>query len=518
MIPILKKANSAWILSLALLLGGLLGLLYVFFIPPWQHYDEPNHFEYAWLLAHSTGLGRPSESDPGLVKNVLASMAAHGFYQDAGSQPDPSAPDLPASVPGYSQLEEPPLYYTLASLPMRLFPPSEIEAQLYAGRLVSWLLFLVTIVAAWGAVQELVPPGSDLRWMTPLGVALLPGFVDGMTSLNNDVGAAAIFSLFLWASLRLVRRGFSWVNFAWAVILAALCYFTKSTAFIALPVLFVVLLFALLRGPRRKWAWGLLVFGLLAGLAASLTWDDAAIWYRATSQSSPTRSTGLPAGPGSYVFRLDASAPVTPDWLVPLFQPVPLEAGFALRGQPVTLGAWIWASQPVQVSTPVLNQGGYSFSQVVSVGVAPAFFAMHADLVNDPLRVWVSLDPKAWPAEGEVQVYYSGLVLATGKRPLLEAPSFSAPDGRQGYWGGQPFTNFLRNPLAEKAGLRLRPWADALGARLLPDHTRPSLILTSMLDWPGAGWFYLRERIPALVQDRSAYLDGLAGPNPGAQC
>jgi len=25
------------------------GLLYLVLVPPWQHYDEPTHFEYAWL-------------------------------------------------------------------------------------------------------------------------------------------------------------------------------------------------------------------------------------------------------------------------------------------------------------------------------------------------------------------------------------------------------------------------------------------------------------------------------------
>jgi hypothetical protein len=42
----------------------------------------------------------------------------------------------------------------------------------------------------------------------------------------------------------------------------------------------------------------------------------------------------------------------------------------------------------------------------------------------------------------------------------------------------------------ESAGLRLRPWADDLGARLLPDQSRPSLLLASALDRPGAGWIY----------------------------
>ena len=39
-------------LGLILLLALFHGLIYVFLIPPWQHYDEPNHFEVVWLTRH----------------------------------------------------------------------------------------------------------------------------------------------------------------------------------------------------------------------------------------------------------------------------------------------------------------------------------------------------------------------------------------------------------------------------------------------------------------------------------
>ena len=104
--------------------------------------------------------------------------------------------------------------------------------------------------------------------MVPLTLALLPGFVDGMTALNDDVVAVAVFSVFLWGCVRLVRRDFSWVNLLWATAAAILCYFTKSTSFIALPILLVALLFCTLRGRRRKWAWGLLALGAVIGLGA----------------------------------------------------------------------------------------------------------------------------------------------------------------------------------------------------------------------------------------------------------
>jgi hypothetical protein len=43
--------NEGFILIAILLLAAINGLFYIFIVPPWQHYDEPNHFEYIWLLA-----------------------------------------------------------------------------------------------------------------------------------------------------------------------------------------------------------------------------------------------------------------------------------------------------------------------------------------------------------------------------------------------------------------------------------------------------------------------------------
>jgi hypothetical protein len=52
--------------------------------------------------------------------------------------------------------------------------------------------------------------------------------------------------------------------------------------------------------------------------------------------------------------------------------------------------------------------------------------------------------------------------------------------------------NLLRNPSAESAWLRFRPWVDEYGSRVLPDPgaNQPSLALYSLLDWKGSGWYY----------------------------
>ncbi|MCI0520065.1 MAG: hypothetical protein L0Z70_07365, partial [Chloroflexi bacterium] len=78
--------------------------------------------------------------------------------------------------------------------------------------------------------------------------------------------------------------------------------------------------------------------------------------------------------------------------------------------------------------------------------------------------------------------------VAEGEYPADAPPQFD-PGGEGGVWGGKPFANLARNPSAEGAGVRVRPWLDRLGARVFPEHTPISLLLTTILDWPGAGWY-----------------------------
>ena len=102
---------------------------------------------------------------------------------------------------GYSQVGDSPFYYFLAALPLRLLKDAPIPTQLYAGRLVSLLFYLLTIWAAIQFAAELTPPGSPLRWLLPLFLALLPGFTEFMTALNNHTAAIGLGSVWIWLAV-----------------------------------------------------------------------------------------------------------------------------------------------------------------------------------------------------------------------------------------------------------------------------------------------------------------------------
>ena len=490
-----RRGLQGW-RTLGLILGAALfhGVIYVFLMPPWQHYDEPSHFEHVWLIASQKNLPAPNTFDVNLHRRLVESMLEFDFYRGL-PLPDVSGIENEIRVAGleYSQLTEPPLYYLLASVPVGLLRGQDLALQLYGARGVSLVLFILTVFAVWGFTAELTPVDSPLRGLVPLSAALLPGFVDLMTAVNNDVGAVAAFTWFLWGGVRLLRRGWSWRNIFWLLSSMAACLFTKSTVFLAIPLVILVVFLCLVKKQRKEMLWGgVAVFSLLAGLF-TLHWQDAANWHRATSQPLPTRVKNSHAPLGDYALQLEASAETTPDWLRPLNQPLSGEEFTRLGGKTITLGAWMWVSPeyglltPIPLRTPALNIGSESFYETAQVGTKPVFYSFTVSLPEKINKTWLTLSPIK--SDNHLLVFYDGLILVEGAYPLDEEPVFDST-GAAGTWGGVPFQNLVRNPSGERAWPALRPFLDTPLAKLLPDNMRPSMLLSGLLDWPHTRWYF----------------------------
>ena len=479
-----KLEKEHWALGLVLLLGLIHGLIYVLMVPPWQHYDEPGHFEYAWLVANRGHIPAAGEYDQAMRREVAASMVEYNFFNGMNTRPNLLSPVEPIWI-GINQTGDQPLYYLLAALPLRMIRYTDITLQVYFARLVSLLLYLVSLVAAYGIAVELTPPGHTLRWLLPLSMALLPGYTDLMMAVNNDAGAAAFFSLFLWIAVATIRRGLSWLRFFGLALTVAACLLTKSTVFIALPLACLALLFSLLRGAWRRIAWALFGLAVVSVFLVMMRWGDAAFWLRAVPQAAPTRLSTRIAPLGSHAFQLLATPGAPNPQIIQLLSEQENER---LRGRTVTLGAWIWASRDASVNAPSLLGVDQAHSQVVQVGQKPAFYAFTFKIGKDERRLYVALAPFTQVQEHEVTVFYDGVVLEEGERPLNQPPDFTGAEGASGTWGGRTFSNLVRNASAEAAWPSLRPWADKSLAKIFP--LQPSLALGSLLDPSPAFWYF----------------------------
>lgn len=461
------------------------GLLYIYFIPPWQHYDEPTHFEYAWLIANRQHLPEIGEMDQIMRREVAASMLAHNFYWNL-AKPNLLTDEGVIEI-GISELVHPPAYYLLVSLPLRVVRYLDVTTQLYVARSVSLLLFVITITISLALMRDITPKDHMLRWAVPLALSLLPPFVDVMTAVNNDVGAVTSFSLFLWLSVRVIRYSITWYRVLLLGGSAMLAVTTKNTASVAVLLIPLVLLFSI--ASHRSWSWQRLFLSLCGIMVifttATMGWGDAAAWYRASSEQVKVVETReqLEAPVGRYVIQLEAP---TPSATASLINPVLPSDVAELAGHSVTVGGWVWAnSSKVSAFLSLEYSGAGQYNSTLSalpitVTTNPTFVAWNTTIPSNTKHLNYRLSVTQTSPEGQVRVYLDGAVLLEGLHAPSVVPTFIDPDAQQGVWAGKKFDNFIRNASGEQAGPRLRAWVE----HTLITYARrsPTLVLSSFFD------------------------------------
>ena len=466
---------------LVLLIALCQGALYLALLPPWQHYDEPTHFEYAWLSANRALLPQPRDIDRAMRRELASSMLEQRFYWNL-AQPTLFGDSKPIDV-GVSELGHPPAYYLLLGLPLRLVRHLDLVSQLYVARSVSVLLLLLSIAATAGLMREITPPGHDLRWAVPLSMSLLPTFVDLMTAVNNDVGAVAMFSIFVWGAARTIRRGLSWRRVAWLFGSAGLAVFVKNTAAVALALapLAVLVTFWMQRGWRWRWMLAAVAGCMLLAMPLVFSWGDAAFWYHGNVHTAqvPANRAATPLAPlGDHALMLETPASGAQMLISPLAN-TPMHE---LAGRTITAGAWVWADRPeviaeigVAYKTPTLPAAVVMGQPIAVTTTRPFLLPEQVLYVHYQI---VARQPQATSATAHL--YIDGAVLAPGQFPSEQAPAFASADATRGEWGGQPFTNLLRNPSGERAWPRLRPTLDSLMLQYI--HRSPAQVVSAFMD------------------------------------
>lgn len=270
------RRRTAWLFLAAVALNGL---AYLLLLRPWMGEDEPWQLEYASLVADgyvpwggkpiaAPGPGEPDPREsmstsqlqtlrrfggitPEVVRarqtEILESMRAHGFYERAdwaGAESQRDTFDM--VVPNSSATTQPPLYFLVAGAWMRLCGARGVEARLWAGRVLSWILSLLTAAAVL-AFARTVFDDERAALCTAALFAFLPMSARQAALLNNDVLAKLLAAVLLWLSARWLRgRGARW-ELGLALVASALALQTKTTTAGAVGAL---VLAAVLRSGR----------------------------------------------------------------------------------------------------------------------------------------------------------------------------------------------------------------------------------------------------------------------------
>ena len=489
-VPALKVARKENYLILVVMLLGLInGLIFVFIMPPWQHYEEPSHFEYAWLIAARHSLPQYPAYDQAKRREIAASMIEHGFFNDLGFLPDLNSQTQPIWI-GTNVTGALPLYHIYEALPLLFILNANVDTQLYVDRIFSLILYLLTLWLAYKVLCEFVPAGHPLRWIVPGSMALIPGFADLMTAVNNDVGATFVFSLFLLACVRMVLRGLSVRRVVTVLITAAVCAVTKNTILVAVPLALLAFVLAMRRSRWWYAAWAVCLAGLLAVILSVFSWGDAFLWNRNSSQLQATHSKTLLAPVGRYAIDLETFPGANETASVN--QVLLSDQVNEIKGKTVTIGAWIWASEPTKAYLPVLNGGNLQLEAQVSVDKRPTFFSSKVIIPADADRVSVILQSIPSPAQKTgINIFYDGIILLEGNWPNETAPVFKDAGATHGAWGARSFTNLIRNASAEQASPFVRPWLEKLSKRFpWAAHLSPTQFVNALLDLQNSGWIY----------------------------
>jgi len=488
----LEKRGFPRALQAILLAGLILGVLYTFIVPPWWHYDEAGHFEQAWMIANKYHIPAADEYDAEARRKIAESMIEYKWYSIRSAK----LPDLnnnPVSI-GVTQNSGPRLYYIYSALPLQFVKGADMATQSRAARLGSVALFLGFLIICWKLMKEIVPAGHPLQWMVPAFAALLPGLLDTMTAINDDAGAVFVFSLFLLYSVRVIKKGLTLPNLAGLLFALLLCYLTKNTTWFAFILTPFVILQGILKQRLRWLAWALIIGGTLAGLIAAFSWGDALYWYRISLQESGTRVVRADAPHGDAAIQVASS-------ITQIGQFINSDTFYELRGKTLTLGAWMWADQPIEVDFPIMavatfdevNRSQFQIldSEHIQITTQPAFHKITFTVPETAARGWIYLSPKYDPAQHSKNstVYYDGLVLAQGNFSETP-PTFDDKNASAGIWDEKKFANLLRNGSAELSGPRVRPWVDKYASSIPNIGGRISIILDALVDQQGTGWYF----------------------------
>jgi hypothetical protein len=354
--PAVAARALAWRMPAVLAALTLLhGLLYIALLPPWQTPDEPTVFEYAALVGLLGRVPTNADRDLALERRITDSLMRQHFFEYLTGHPPPARPnDLEQARASFFMPRQvgsdPPLYFILAALPLKLLGVRPIEQQLLALRLLSLLFTTATVLCAYAAARELLPHAPGFALAVALGLALQPMFVFIGAGAGNDSLANLIGAAICWLLIRLLRYGVSLRRAAGLLALLLAGVLTKRTLLpetLLLALLALGWMFAQIvhvpRGLPARMAAGalaLLVFGAGAWAAVALSRADAlaADWViPATGAASPrvlrapiSQRAALELPPG--LISLQELPDVTAEWA---------------QNQTLHFSARVWAAQGV---------------------------------------------------------------------------------------------------------------------------------------------------------------------------
>jgi len=156
-------------------------------------------------------------------------------------------------------------------------------------------------------------------------------------------------------------------------------------------------------------------------------------------------------------------------------------------GHTITIGGWVWGDRAamaaeigVAIKTPDMAWAKSSV-QPVPISTRPTFVTWTFEVPEQAFLLQYLITAGAPAGAGApAHLYLDGALVAEGRYPAGQAPSFDDAAASGGVWGGRRFTNLLRNGSGEQAWPRLRPWVDQILVQYI--HRSPTQSVATLFD------------------------------------
>ena len=264
-------------------------LAWALVMPPFQGPDEMAHFAYVQHLAET---GEAPEQTGGSGANVSGEQAEairwenlHALVGVLGMRPGWTeaeerrwreveatlSDEASANGDGPNAVgQNPPLYYALETIPYHVAPGGSFFNRFYMTRLGSAAIYVAAVAFMWLIASELFRP-LWARTLATAIVALQPKLAMLGAVINADILLVLAWTAFIYAGLRIVRRGPSVKRLVGAGAATAASVLTHGRGLAILGALLVLLVIAYVRwrpAPREALRGAALSLGIAGiGLA-----------------------------------------------------------------------------------------------------------------------------------------------------------------------------------------------------------------------------------------------------------
>ena len=501
------RSNLNPAIVLLLLIQLMLGALRIQIVPLGYNVDEIIHFAHTKLVAaaclrDSIGLSWSLHKEDSLIGEDVTEWIAFNDEEIAMISPV-ALTGAPCQLLFDDRRLTNAAYYIWAGIPMAIFNNLSDRETINLGRFFTLFLGLLATSLTFATTHNLFPKKRSLQIGAASIMAINHQLGDITAGINTDAGAMFAISLLFYnlSQHRSTKSTYDLLSY-WKIIAAlVLCLFTKSTAWIGIP-LTALWIWASLPEKQRKWILVSAILSLvtLTALFLPIKKEIPAHWFwnetgeRVRFIPAEIKSNNGPVGNNALIVNNEEN----PNGIV---QYLAENEVIELQGQTITIGGWVNLATGSEIGFPnfATSNGGYTASTIGN-GVWQ-FRSIVTEVPEEATYLAVILPA----AENATTVLYDGLILVKGKYPDNIPPSFSSPTSATGNWGtNQIFTNMLRNGTVETLWPRIG-WKHIFGFS-------PNRALWSFSSWDRTHTAWLRD-LPGWLF--AMYWSGFGGTQPG---